>query len=115
MKYGKGKGVASKENPQLRTYLSAICKHFDWDAVEANLIIYQPRNQDITEKDYDQWKIESNTIRNWNAKLNRLERHPFEYYAEKERNLKKSTEITVTTAPENSTVKRIGKTSTSTG
>lgn len=73
-KYGKGKGVTAVKNMQCMTYLSCICKTHGWEAKQAIIGIYQPRNQDVHEGDIEFYKVDGNAIRNWNSKLNRFEK-----------------------------------------
>lgn len=44
LKYGAGVAVTAQDNEQLLTYLLATCKEHKWDAQEATIAIYQPRN-----------------------------------------------------------------------
>lgn len=73
-KYGKGVAVPAPGNPQLAAYLEAALREHEWPAVEATLAIYQPRNQEHTDKALDQWSLDKKEIRTWEVKLTRFER-----------------------------------------
>lgn len=73
LKYGKGVAVPAKDNEQLLTYVLSIIESENWDATEAVLAIYQPRNREHSEEPLDTYTIDGAYIKKARANLKRFE------------------------------------------
>lgn len=74
LKYGRGVPVTAEDNEQLKTYLTAVMKSYEWAAEEATIAVYQPRNFEEADKALDQWLISTKGIKEWDQSLRKLEK-----------------------------------------
>lgn len=74
LKYGKGTPVSARGNEQLGTYLVAVLRTEEWDAKQGTIVVYQPRNSEVSENPFDQWKVEHIQIRTLEKQLVKFEK-----------------------------------------
>lgn len=73
LKYGKGTPVRAEGNEQLLTYVLAMIETHSWDAAEAIIAVYQPRNTDEHLDPLDLWQIDAAVIKKARRELRRFE------------------------------------------
>lgn len=73
LKYGS-EPVYAERNPQLMTYLVALCDTFGFPATEGSLWIYQPRSRENPDEPVSRWRVGEKDIKEWRKQLKAFEK-----------------------------------------